>query len=87
MLQLKGENLATTPNTQEKDTDTMLKGLGAVTLIALIIAIIVFGPLATIWAANTLFPVLAIPYTFWTWLAVIVLGGFFRARVSNDKKD
>ena len=44
-------------------------GLGA-----LIVFLIVIGPLLTIWALNTLFPVLAIPYTFWTWAAALVLG-------------
>jgi hypothetical protein len=53
--------------------------------IVLIVALIAVGPLATIWAANTLFPSLAIPYTFWTWLAVVVLGAFFRANVSVKK--
>lgn len=42
-------------------------------LILVIIALIVFGPLAIIWALNTLFPVLAISYGFWQWLAVVVL--------------
>lgn len=50
--------------------------------IAVIIAIIVLGPLVTIWALNTLFPVLAIPYAVNTWLAVILLGAFFRANVT-----
>jgi hypothetical protein len=52
---------------------------------ALIVVILVFGPFATIWAANTLFPVLAIPYTWQTWLSVILLGAFFRANVSVKK--
>ncbi len=43
--------------------------------IALIIAIVIAGPLITIWALNTLFPALAIPFTFWTWLAAAILGG------------
>jgi hypothetical protein len=38
---------------------------------------VVAGPLITLWALNTLFPVLAIPYTFWTWLAALCLGGVF----------
>jgi hypothetical protein len=50
--------------------------------IAVIIAIIALGPLVTIWALNTLFPVLAIPYAVDTWLAVILLGAFFRANVT-----
>lgn len=42
-------------------------------LILLVLAIIVLMPLAVIWALNTLFG-LAIAYTFWTWLAVLILG-------------
>lgn len=49
-------------------------------LILLVVAILAAGPLITIWALNTLFPVLAIPFTFWTWLAALCLGGivFYR---------
>ena len=46
----------------------------------LIVAIIIFGPMCSIWAMNTLFPALAIPYTFETWLAVILLGGAVNSR-------
>ena len=46
----------------------------------LIVVIIVFGPMCSIWAMNTLFPALAIPYTFETWLAVILLGGAVNSR-------
>jgi hypothetical protein len=60
----------------------MIKIIGLVLLIVLIIAI---GPLLTIWAFNTLFPVLAIPYTFWTWLAVIFLGVFIRSDINIKK--
>ena len=38
-----------------------------------LIALIVLAPLAIIWALNTLFPVLAINYGFFQWLAVVVL--------------
>lgn len=41
-----------------------------------LVLVIAIGPLLTIWALNTLFPVLDIPYTFWTWLAVVFLGVF-----------
>jgi len=41
---------------------------------ALIVIVVVAGPLLVIWALNTLFPVLAIPYTVWTWLAALILG-------------
>ena len=45
------------------------EGAAVVGLIALLVIIIVFGPLVLLWSLNTLFPALAIPYTFWTWLA------------------
>lgn len=44
----------------------------ALMLILLAVLLVIFGPLAIIWSLNTLFA-LAIPYTFWTWLAVVVL--------------
>ena len=50
---------------------TLLKIVGVGALIVVLIAI---GPLLTIWALNTLFPVLAIPYTVWTWAAALILG-------------
>jgi hypothetical protein len=43
--------------------------------IVLIILLIAIGPIATIWALNTLFPMLAIPYNIGTWAAALVLGG------------
>ena len=54
-------------------------------LVAFIVFIIVIGPVLTIWALNTLFPALAIPYTIETWFAVIVLGAAIRTKVT--KKD
>jgi hypothetical protein len=48
-----------------------------VLVVALIVAIIVFGPLITIWSLNTLFPVLAIPSNLATWFATLWVFGFF----------
>ena len=56
-----------------------LKILVGVTLILFLLAV---GPWLAIWSMNTLFPVLAIEFTFWTWCAVVILGVFFRANVS-----
>jgi len=53
--------------------------------IAFILFVIIIGPIATIWAANTLFPSLAIGYTIETWFAVVLLGAFFRTKVSLKK--
>lgn len=63
-----------------------MKYITGLFLIVLIVLLIIIGPLATIWALNTLFPALAIPYDFFTWLAVIVLGSALRANV-NVKGD
>lgn len=47
-------------------------------LLVLIVLLIILGPIATIWSLNTLFPVLAIPYTFETWVAAVVVAGIIR---------
>jgi len=51
-------------------------------LVLLIIALVIAGPFITIWALNTLFPALAIEYTFQTWLAAIILGSVFKTTVN-----
>jgi hypothetical protein len=52
-------------------------------ILTVIVAIMVVGPLVTIWALNTLFPILSIPYDFSTWFAIVVLTTLLRARVEN----
>ena len=59
----------------------LLLFLGVVAAVLLII----FGPLTTIWALNTLFPALAIEYTFYTCLATILVGVFLRGNVTVKK--
>ena len=59
--------------------DSMIK---IVLAIALILVLLAIGPWLVIWSLNTLFPVLAIEFTFWTWCAVVILGVFFRANVT-----
>jgi hypothetical protein len=53
--------------------------------LAFIIALVVIGPILTIWSLNILFPVLAIPYTLETWAAVVLLGGVFKSTVNVKK--
>jgi hypothetical protein len=43
--------------------------------IIFIVLLVILGPIATIWSLNTLFPALAIPIGFDTWIAALVLGG------------
>ena len=59
--------------------------VGLFTLIVLIGAVIIFGPLALIWSLNTLFPVVNIPYTIETWVAAAIIPSLFK--VSISKKD
>lgn len=54
-------------------------------LALVVILLIAAGPLLLIWALNTLFPIVQIPYTFWTWLAALILGSAVAPRIS--KKD
>jgi len=51
----------------------------------LIVALVLLGPLLTIWALNTLFPVLAIPYNIYTWASVLIMSAFFQTKVSVKK--
>lgn len=48
--------------------------------IALAVAFAVLGPFVTIWSMNILFPQLAIPYDFWSWLAMVWLNGMVIGR-------
>lgn len=59
--------------------------LSIVAILVLATLIVIFGPLATLWAVNTLFPMLAIPYNFYSWLAVVVLNLTLRSSVSFKK--
>jgi hypothetical protein len=55
---------------------------------ALLIVLVVAGPVLVIWSWNTLFGALyAIPYTIWTWLAVLIIGVFIRGDVKLSKKN
>lgn len=53
--------------------------MSKVTLVLIfVIAVVFFGPLLTIWSLNTLFPVLAIPYSIETWFATMIIAGIIR---------
>ena len=65
----------------------MFKNLGIIAIALLLIAAVILWPWVVIWAWNTLFgAVYAIPYTFWTWLAVLIMGVFLRSDVKVTKK-
>jgi hypothetical protein len=54
--------------------------------VILIVVLLALGPWLVIWSWNTLFgSVHTIVFDFWTWLAVILLGSFLRARMVFKK--
>jgi len=55
-------------------------------LIVLLLAILIVGPLLTIWSLNALFPVLAIEYNFYTWLAALWLAAVLSGGLVNRSK-
>lgn len=60
-------------------------------MVVLALAAIVFifiSPFFILWSLNTLFPALAIPYTFETWCAIILIGVFLRGEgIKFNKND
>lgn len=55
-------------------------------VLAIVLAIVIGAPIALIWSLNTLFPVLAIPYTLETWLAAFIIPGVIKATVNVKGK-
>lgn len=60
-------------------------GIGFIIGVALLV--VIGMPIATIWALNTLFPVLNIPLTIETWLAAFIIPAAFKTNISTTKKD
>lgn len=53
-------------------TENTAKAALVLMMIACVIVAVIFGPLATIWALNTLFK-MSIEYSFENWVAVMIL--------------
>ena len=59
----------------------------AIAIVA-VLAIVFYTPIGFIWALNTLFPSLAIPYTVKTWLASFLIVAIFGpATISTKSKN
>ena len=57
--------------------------LKIIALIAIVVFLLIIGPVLIIWSWNTLFgAALLIPFTIETWAAVVLLGAFLRANVT-----
>lgn len=52
-----------------------------------LILLLVLAPFLTIWSLNALFPLLAIPYNFFTWVAALWLGTVLSGGLVARKKD
>jgi len=64
---------------------TILELFGIGVGILIVIGIAIVFPFLVIWALNTIFPVLAIPYTLETWAAVILLQIFVKSNIEVNK--
>jgi hypothetical protein len=67
------------------ETKKLAELLGAVGSVVAIVVVLALGPLLTLWALNTLFPALNIPYNFSTWAAVAILGAAIKTNVKVNK--
>jgi hypothetical protein len=47
--------------------------------ITVILLVLIFAPLLTIWSLNTLFSTLEIPYTMETWAATVIITGVIQS--------
>jgi hypothetical protein len=65
--------------------EELVEAVVGVLFVLAMIAVVLVYPFAVIASLNTLFPVLAIPYTFWTWIAVVVITGVFKTNVNVKK--
>jgi hypothetical protein len=66
-------------------TKTTQDILGIIFLVAIALVMIALGPMVLLWSMNTLFPVLAIPYNFYTWAAAAFINAsvYFRYKQPN----
>jgi hypothetical protein len=55
-------------------------------IVAIAVLMVIGAPIALIWAMNTLFPALAIPYTLETWLAAFIIPAAFKSEISFKGK-
>ncbi len=63
--------------------DSSLKVIFALFVVAILLFVV---PFLLIWSLNTLFPVLAIPYTLETWSASVLISSFFGTSHLSMKK-
>ena len=63
--------------------DNSLKVILALFIVGILLFIV---PFLFIWSLNTLFPILAIPYTLETWSASVLISSFFGTSHLSMKK-
>lgn len=55
-------------------------------MLVLSLVVLIVIPLLSIWALNTLFPMLNIPYGIDTWLAAYLIPAAFKSEISFNQK-
>ena len=68
-----------------------MKIFAALGIIVLLVLLVLFGPLAVVWAINvfgaTFWPSLILPYSLETWAAVVIIGAAVNSRHIRVKVD
>jgi hypothetical protein len=70
-----------------KTIQTFLLSLGIVGIVLLVFFGWVIVPLLALWAVNVILAPWHIPYTFWTWLAMLILRITFTSQTTIKTRD
>ncbi len=67
--------------TMPERLNKLLVIISGLTVVSALFAMVLFIPFVLVWALNTLFPVLAIPYNIKTWGAALIIMAIIKPRV------
>ncbi len=67
--------------TMPEKLNKLLVIISGLTVVSALFAMVLFIPFVLVWALNTLFPVLAIPYNIKTWGAALIIMAIIKPRV------
>lgn len=67
--------------TMPERLNKLLVIISGLAVVSALFAMVLFIPFVLVWALNTLFPVLAIPYNIKTWGAALIIMAIMKPRV------
>ncbi len=67
--------------TMPEKLNKLLVIISGLAVVSALFAMVLFIPFVLVWALNTLFPVLAIPYNIKTWGAALIIMAIIKPRV------